>query len=358
MLPWPAGVGARVKLSKYTMPVIETQTVTRGGKGKNSTTIVKTSRSSATQTGRKKGNNKNKNKAKAMSTLGNFNSMVATNHWRMLRDPCHASLAESAYAGRSGITSRFVNINTYTGTSNTAFFSSYAPCPLSRATVLAADATTAITPVFSSDMPGAAFITANADCYRIIGCCLGIEYIGTELNRSGAVYGGVLPTSVISGGAATTIDTVKVLLGAESRTPDAKTLEILWFPGTDDTHYNKRTDAGNFDDTHNSIVFCAENLPSGVQLKIRQTVIIEWLPKIGLGMSMPPPAAGSNPPAFYEALHTKASQDPAFSNAFASGAGERARGYAYYAGQRMVDASVGLAVGAVGRMARQGRIGS
>lgn len=334
------------------MPVIETQTVTRGGKGKASTTVVKTSRNISSQTGKRR--SRKSPKGKPRSFAASNMSVVAHNHWRMLRDPCHATLSESAYAGRAGITARFVTINTYSAGTDTAFLGQYAPAALSASVLTAATSATTVAASYES-MAGSAFVDANAECFRVIGLCIGIEYIGTELNRSGAIYGGILPSSTIPSGIPVTIDLVKTLLASETRTPDSGTLEVLWFPGIDDCNYHKRIDYTQYDDSHNTVFVCAENLPAGVQLKIRQTVIVEWLPKVSLGMSMPPPVAGTNPPAFYEALHARAKEDTIFTNAFA-GASAQARGYAYTAGQRLVDASVAMASGALASRVYRNRI--
>lgn len=325
------------------MPTVEVQTITNGKKGKQVKT-VRTSSNPARKQRRKK-----QPRAPAMASAM---SVVAHNHYRMLRDPCHATLGESAYPGRAGLTSRFTGITTYSGGTDTAFYASYAMSALAQASGTAASSATSFIPVYGIGLPGQSYMIANADSYRVIGACISMEYTGTELNRSGIIYGGVLPASTIPAGVATSIDALKVLLSSETRTPDTRTLEINWFPGTNDSEYVKTTDAV-YTDSHNNVTIAMESMPAGVQMKVRVTVIIEWLPKISLGMSMPSPVAGTNPPAFYEALHTKASQDASFSDAFGTGAADRGRQYAYYAGQRMVDATAGVAMSMLARGGRR-----
>lgn len=318
------------------MPVIQTQTTTSGKGGKTKTT--KTTRTVGTQSTKR---SRKKKMSGAAEPMRSRTSPVASNHWNMLRDPCNATLGESAYPGRAGMVNRFTSITTYAGSpGQTAFLAQYSPASLAFTASAPATSATPFVQSFDQPVPGQPYIVASSDSFRVIGFCVSIQYVGTELSRSGTIYGGVLPASAIPAGVSMTVDTAKVLLTNEARTPDRE-LELLWFPGTKDMDYAKNTDPV-FQDSHNILVVAAEGLPEGLSLKIRQTIIVEWLPKTTLGMSMPPPTAGTNPPAFYESLHETASRSGLFTAAF-EGASQRGRQYAYYAGQRMIDASVGMA---------------
>lgn len=268
-----------------------------------------------------------------------MDNMVLSNHFRMIRDPCNATLAESAYPGRAGLTSRFTGVNTYTTAADTAFLGLYNPAAFSLAYSTLANSSTNVAPVYGTPLVGQSFLLANADSWRIIGFCLDIDYVGTELDRSGVIYGGVLPGDAISAGVNTNVDTVKVLLSHETRTPDAS-VQLVWFPGTDDAKYH---DLATFGDTYNMICLAMENMPGGVQVRVRHTTIVEWLPKPVIGMTMPSPVGGSNPPAAYERLHEAARRSPGFINSLKAGAVDRASQYAYTAGQRSIDGAVGLA---------------
>lgn len=265
--------------------------------------------------------------------------MVLANHFRMIRDPCNATLSESAYPGRAGLTSRFTGINTYTAGADTAFLGLYNPAAFSLAYATLANSATSVAPVYGTPLVGQSYLLTNADSWRVVGFCLDIEYIGTELQRSGVIYGGILPGDAITAGTPTTVDTVKVLLPQETRTPD-RPLQLFWFPGVDDQKYH---DLVGISDTYNMVCLCMENMPAGVQVRVRHTTIVEWLPKTVLGMSMPSPVGGSNPPAAYERLHDAARQSPGFVNSLAAGAYDRAQAYAYGIGQRGVDGIVGAA---------------
>lgn len=279
-------------------------------------------------------------------------STVAANHWRMVSDPCGAPLAESAYPGRSGITSRFTGVFTYAGGTETAFLANYNFAALAAAINPLLASTTSVTQSYNVVLPGQTFLNANAAAFRTIGACVSIQYVGTELNRAGTIYGGVLTANSIPAGIATTVDACKVLLPNETRTPGERILDLKWFPGYAEMEYDVSSGSDNFNNDHNALCVAAAGMTAGLGLVIRVTTIVEWLPKLTLGMSMPSPVAGTNPPAFYEALHEQASRSGIFTAAFQA-AGMRANQYAAYAGQRMVDASVSAAVGYLSQGARR-----
>lgn len=334
------------------MPVIETQTVTTGGKGKTKT--VRTTKTASTQA-----RNGSKNRqGKKTKMGGNYDQMVLRSHLNMLVDPCNASLNQSAYAGRAGITNRFSAISSYTAGGDSSAIGLFSPAALTFSFNTAAGPGVTVTPVFNQALAGNAFIAANSDAMRVIGFCLNISYLGTELDRKGAIYGGNLPSSAIPAGSGVNVDTAKVLLTSEARTPDRE-LELRWFPGVQDAEYNKWTDPDVFKDTHNTLVLCMENLPAGLQVRIRHTVIVEWLPKLSIGMSMTSPVGGSNPPAAYEHLHAAVRDTPGFVNAFTDGMHSQASKVANAAGQYAVNVAVGAAGAGYGyyRQTRGRRIG-
>lgn len=316
----PAGVGERVKTSNYMA-----NNNARKGKKK------------ATKSSQQQQRRQPKRRSPAMSPVASMDNMVLANHWRMIRDPCNATLAESAYPGRAGMTSRFTGINTYTAGSDTAFLGLYNPAAFSLAYATLANSASTVAPVYGTPLIGQSFLFDNADSWRVIGFCLDIEYVGTELSRSGVIYGGVLPANTVPAGVSTSVDTVKVLLSHETRTPDRQ-VQLFWFPGVEDQEYH---DASTFTDTFNGVVLAMENMPAGVQVRVRHTTIVEWLPKAIIGMSMPSPVGGSNPPAAYERLHAAARNAPGFVDSLRAGASERASQYAYNIGQRSVDGAVG-----------------
>lgn len=266
----------------------------------------------------------------------NPSGMVLENHWRMLSDPCTATLAESAYRGRAGIVSRFTGVTTFSAGAFTAAAFSYNPAATAGAQFAVAASNTVATPVYDQVLPGQAYLFATAEAYRVIGFCVDIDYVGTELNRSGMVYGGVLPANAVAGGVATTVDQIKVLLSNATRTPDREITQ-LWFPGVNNEQYSDKDNTNQvFGDACNSLVICLENMPAGLQIRLRVTTIYEWLPKVNTGIIMPSPVSGSNPEAAYEKLFERAKGAPGFVESFKQGAADVANRAAYFAGARGV----------------------
>lgn len=289
----------------------------------------------------KKGNRQRNVQARAGRQVYSGDSSVIQGHWEMLTDPCMSTLTESAYRGAAGIPSRFTRVVTVIGGAETCYMYIGNPTGLSFANSLALTSNSPITPVFSFGMAGKAFITANSAAFRVVGFCLTVEYIGTELNRSGKLYTGVLPAQTIAGGVATSIDKVKTLLTSSCRTPDYA-LESLWFPGVGNENYcDINSSADMFDDDKNLTVFIAENCPAGVQIQLRETVVVEWLPKPDMGFTAPKPAGGNNPVAAMERLHNAASHNPIFSG-FKEAAQIAGARYARQLGAGIVDIAAGV----------------
>lgn len=246
--------------------------------------------------------------------------MVLRQHWAMASDPCGAVLAQSAYRGQAGITSRFTQSITLNSGTNTNFL--YAANPAALASTYSTVPTTSggNVYVYGTGIAGQSFVAANASTCRIVGFCVSVEYLGSELARSGKLYTGIVPTDTIAGGATYSVDNVKTILVDSCRTPDHQ-LEAKWFPGVHNEEYSQFDSLGEtFIDANNMLIICGESLPPGCQILLRETVIVEWLPKVGLGYTAPVGVGGSNPVAAFERLHAMASKDPSFFAAFRHGA--------------------------------------
>lgn len=337
---YPAGLGAREKRTKYTMAGTTVTTVKKG-KGGQTVTTTKTTKSG--NAGRKR------SKGKRPTTMSKDNA-VLSQHWQMLSDPCHATLTESAYRGRAGIPARFTGIYSYTTGTETAFALVANPASGAGTLTALANSATAWTPAYATALPGQAYLLTVADSARVIGACLDIDFVGTELQRAGMFYGGVLPLTTLPAAVATSVDNVKVLLNNETRVPDHQ-VDQLWFPGVGNEAYTPLGSASaSYTADHNALVFLAENLPAGLQLRLRLTIIYEWVPKSGTGLITPTSMAGTNPPAAYEHLHAAAVSSPSFTESFTAGVKARATHYASRAGEAIIDASVAY----VGQNLRRG----
>lgn len=266
---------------------------------------------------------------------------VLRNHWEMIADPCFATLAESAYRGRSGIVSRFTQLSTYNTGVSTGLVAVFNPAAGSGNVTGFTDSTIPTAAVvYNYALPGQAFLLANSEGSRVIGACLDIDYLGTELNRSGMFYGGVVLGDSVPAGVGITPDSYKQLLPNQCRTPDRQVTQ-LWFPGVGNEGYgNVGASSTAFTSEYNSLGFIAEGLPAGIQIRIRLTTVVEWLPLQGVGVAMPSPTSGYNPVGAYERLHDAAAKTTAFTHSFAAGASEKATAYARKAGETLVDVAV------------------
>lgn len=287
--------------------------------------------------GRRKNAGQGRSKRQARQLLAPGSS-VLENHWRMLHDPCYATLAESAYRGRAGIVSRFTGVNTYTAGAFTAAAFVFNPAATAGTQFAVAASNTPATPVYDQVMPGQAYLFTTAETWRVIGMCVDIDYVGTELNRSGMIYGGIVPANQVAAGVATTVDQIKVLLSNTTRTPDREIAQ-MWFPGVGNENYIGESTGVSFQDANNSLVLCFENMPTGLQVRLRVTTIYEWLPRVNTGIIMPSPVTGNNPPAAYEKLFEKARATPGFIDSFRQGASDTMNRAAYYAGSAGVNAA-------------------
>lgn len=286
-------------------------TVTTSGKGSKKT-VTTTSSPKTTKGG------KRRSRGARSGQTGSYN--VLTGHYQMLTDPCNATLTESAYRGQAGIPARFVRSWAITTGTETAYSYIANPADTGAMENKVAASNTAFTPSVNAQMAGYYFLLNNATSWRVMGYCLQIDYLGSELTRAGKLYTGCIPSSTITAGVATSADSIKMLLPDSVRTPDTQ-VESKWIPGVTNEDYANRSNTSLvYSNSNNSIAFIAENMPAGLQLAFKETMIVEWIPQAGLGFAVPAANSGTNPPAAYEQLHNATKRDPSFIHGFSQSA--------------------------------------
>lgn len=306
----------------------------------------------------KKGKSGQRKRGTKMLQVGG-NDSVLRDHWFMVHNPCFATLAQSAYRGRAGIVQRFTSIITLNTGVNTGFVATLNPAAATGNITQFTDPTIATAAiVYNVALPGQAFLLANTKGSRVIGYCIDIDYIGTELNRSGMFYAGVVPGDAVVGGVGTIPDSLKQLLPNQTRTPDHQITQ-LWFPGVENEQYSLvGAGATSYTASNNSLLVIAEGMPAAVQVRLRITGIYEYTPLLGVGVAMPSPVSGYNPVGAYERLLDIGSKTNAFTHSFTEGLSTRANQYAARAGQSLVDVAAAgagaYAVRAYGRRRGQG----
>lgn len=219
-----------------------------------------------------------------------------TRHVNMIVDPCNAELGPTAYRGADGIVTRFRNVvATGPTVGKTGFIYVYYPAynSICTANVNASDVF-----VYASNTagPGQTFLLASGASQRAVSACCNLSYTGTELDRCGIIYSGVVPISALAVGK--TITDVAMLLQNEHRVSD-EALEVKWSPGSVEEEYwesGATTPGGGGD--RNCIVLVALGLnaaSSSTYFSIVNTLIAEWRPEPGLGLSTPNPSSHDVP---------------------------------------------------------------
>lgn len=219
-----------------------------------------------------------------------------TRHINMIVDPCNAELGPNAYRGADGIVSRFRNVQTIgplVGKSGFMFVYYPAYNAISASNVNPSDPYT-----FSATAggPGQTFLLASGSSQRAVAACSSLTYTGTELDRAGIVYSGCVPIAVLN--TAKTISEIALLLQHENRTGDAP-LEVKWSPSAVEEEYweSGATTPPNSGD-RNAIIIIGLGMSATTtaqNFSIVNTLIAEWRPEPGLGLSTPNPSSHDVP---------------------------------------------------------------
>lgn len=209
-------------------------------------------------------------------------------HTAMVLDPCNATLGPTAYRGSDGFVTRFKNVvaaGTTTGFPYyvSIFYPAYNGISLSGY----ASATSVVTPSYTTSGPGQPFLLANADSQRVVGACTRISYLGSELNRQGIIYRGVLPESAVSGA---TVQQLMALCQRNDRTPDY-ILETKFIPGSVEEQYwdTGSTAPAEAGDRNVIVTVVYGGATVALDTYLEHTLICEWRPKFGSGLAVPSP---------------------------------------------------------------------
>lgn len=249
-----------------------------------------------------------KRQAMGMGALGDR----VSRHVNLLLDPCGAQLGPTAYRGRDGFINRFNSFYSV-GPDPTISCSVFIYHPrlnrvYNRGVALFNDDIGAINFYggFSSAGPGSAYITSNADETRTISACVQAFYVGTELDRQGLVYRGVVPARALSN-TVNTIGNLSQLLQKRERTGD-HTMETKWVPGPGNENY-ERTDitTNEFGDDNCIVILASGFAASKLLFSYRVVTNIEWLPAPAVGIMTPSPST-PDAPAGLERVRTALSR--------------------------------------------------
>lgn len=224
-----------------------------------------------------------------------------TRYAKLLADPCNAELTPSVFAGANGaLLARFeydqIFNNGATDIGSAGYFCPGAICqsavnnavgfggPWSSDTIPGAlvNATPAI-------QPGNAFLNANASGVRAIAACIQVNYMGSELDRSGVIAVGCAKLSSVT--ASVNTSTLRTLAQVVQRMPDApleyrlpptESSEIFRDPSSTVNPIGEPT-AQDLP----ALFWSATGVKAATGIRVRFVVIYEWVPKIGTGMTVP-----------------------------------------------------------------------
>jgi hypothetical protein len=203
----------------------------------------------------------------------------------MIMDPCNAKITPTAYRGGDGFVQRFRTTQSVALTTQTCFISIFYPAYNSYYIAGVALPSTVNTGPLSYNTagPGQAFLLANADSQRAVAACTQVDYSGTELNRQGLLYRGIVKASVFSNNF--TVDNIIALLGNPERVPDS-TSEVKWVPGaTEEEYWNTGSISPDGPGDRNVIVYIGTGFTSAVTFSFTNTLIAEWQPNFGVGIA-------------------------------------------------------------------------
>lgn len=225
----------------------------------------------------------------------------ATKYAKLLADPCNGQLTPSVFSGSNGaLLARFeydqIFNNAATDIGSAGYFCPGAICqnttnnaigfggPWSSDTIPGAliNATPAI-------QPGNAFLAANASGVRAIAACIQVNYMGSELDRAGVIAVGCGKLSTVVPTISTA--TLRTLAQVVQRMPDAPIEYRL--PITEGSELfrdpastvNPITEPTAQDLP--ALFWSATGVKAATGIRVRFVVVYEWIPKIGIGMTVP-----------------------------------------------------------------------
>lgn len=211
----------------------------------------------------------------------------------LLQDPCNSNIdLEERYRGEQGFVQRFVSdgtINTTAG--HTAGFVLFHPnsdtvvsfsAPASNTTLAISLPTYALAGGIPG--PGQSYLTSAADKIRAYAACIQAYPSAVSItNLTGEYAVGVISMSATFGTWST--DSFFTMLSGRGAMTKSRT-ECKWYPGSLDDRYSGFNANLTIDPTDtNVIVLAYRGYPAAAALSIRLTTVLEWTPRVALGIS-------------------------------------------------------------------------
>lgn len=224
---------------------------------------------------------------------------------RILMDPCNAELTRP-YSGEMGIVQRFVydgTLNNDVGTRTCGYLILQPQRPSQVKIALNASQDSAPL-AYDGLAPGYTFLATNGAKLRCHAACAQLFASGASFsNLTGEWAVGVLSCDTLSQGQNVSTDLL-FQLSNQRGVLTKEGVEVKWQPGNLDHTYNSLSEGLAAD---NNLIFIAyRGFPAGASLSYRYTSVLEWTPKVGIGIpSTAAITAGTNHAAQVAALSAR-----------------------------------------------------
>lgn len=213
----------------------------------------------------------------------------------LLADPCNAPYGMgSIFQGTKGIVQRFdaqYTIATTAGATSGYFI--FIPSCGSIATADLAAGNTASTINYGAPtVPGYNYLNTNAGSVRGIAACIEVMTLASQANVVGVISSGNVPVQAITQGSSVTVDGMAQIAQITARVASDKSA-VRWVPAAGDQWYSllgTTTDAA----ACNACFVAFTGLTPTTGLRVKVTWVVEWTPKVNLGITHDPTAVSPN----------------------------------------------------------------
>lgn len=214
---------------------------------------------------------------------------AALAHARLLADPCGADLEPTVFPGDRGYINRFVR-NSVAGGSVGATSFIYIVKPgnaLGHVSDNTSSSAGQLIAFGNGNFPGNSFFSTNAAKQRCAAFCATIRPIAAPNTATGTIHFGIVSAAALLNGATISADTAVGYCTESVSASQAlmAPLDVKWVPGSFDDRYCPQGVTDD-DSDRNVLLVVGTGFPSTSGVQIRETAVIEWSPKTGLGIAI------------------------------------------------------------------------
>lgn len=229
-------------------------------------------------------------------------------YYKLLVDPCNAPLAYPVFGGSDGTyLAKFEAFLTIGDSLQNGYlwWSPGTDSTTARSCLVgggaAAPSTSLVwstgTTDYSAQEPGYVFLrtSGNVANYRAIAACAEVMTLDSELNRQGMLSVGTVSNGAVYG-LDSSVDQLMPLTNSTGRMPSGK-VEAVWRPSEADVMFTDPSDtvAAQQVDRRNGLLICWAGASATTKgLRVKLTLVAEWKPKRGSGLTVPSPTTAQS----------------------------------------------------------------